>query len=130
MKSLPGSVFVTYSVSFDRGMCSDVYFANEVIFFFPFFFFFFMALTHQERNESYKRFKRRIIQRRNSDVPSASTPWTSRWRREPGYEFDTVRHRLELDSPPGPREQAVIRRNSLGTATKTMHLKKYLVNQS
>lgn len=85
---------------------------------------FFFLKTHQERNESYERFKRRLIQRRTSAGPSASTPWTSRWRREPGYEFDAVRHRLELDSPPGPREQAVTCRNSLGTNYKNKVLKK------
>uniref|UniRef100_A0A674PJ25 Uncharacterized protein n=1 Tax=Takifugu rubripes TaxID=31033 RepID=A0A674PJ25_TAKRU len=59
------------------------------------------------RQESYKRFKRRIIQRRNIDGHAASTPLTSRGRREAAFESDAVRQRLELDSPPGPREQGV-----------------------
>ncbi|KAE8291932.1 Cell division cycle protein 20-like protein B [Larimichthys crocea] len=50
---------------------------------------------------SYKRFRRRIIQRGSC---AASTPLTTGRRCEPSFEFDTVRQRLELDSPPRHHE--------------------------
>lgn len=98
-----------------------IYTLQIPFFFLPFFLL--KALTHQELNESYKRFKRRITQRRKREVPPASTPWTPRGRREPGYELDPVRHRLQLDSPPGPWKQAVTCRDVQGTITETMHLR-------
>ncbi|XP_076010377.1 cell division cycle protein 20 homolog B-like [Genypterus blacodes] len=51
--------------------------------------------------ESYKRFRRRIILR-SADDPAASTPLTTRGRCESDFEFDTVCQKLELDSPPRP----------------------------
>ncbi|XP_031712528.1 cell division cycle protein 20 homolog B [Anarrhichthys ocellatus] len=55
---------------------------------------------------SYKRFKRRIIQRSGSEGPAASTPLATWQQCEPSFELDTVRQRLELDSPPRHREPA------------------------
>ncbi|KAM6943930.1 cell division cycle protein 20 homolog B-like [Lycodopsis pacificus] len=61
---------------------------------------------NEAHHVSYKRFKRRIIQRSGSEGPAASTPLAT-WRQcEPSFELDTVRQRLELDSPPRHREPA------------------------
>ncbi|KAM7391283.1 hypothetical protein PAMP_021983 [Pampus punctatissimus] len=55
---------------------------------------------------SYKWFRRQIMQRSSSEGPAASTPLsTGRWC-EPGFEFDAVCQRLELDSPPRHHEPA------------------------
>uniref|UniRef100_UPI0037E712FC cell division cycle protein 20 homolog B-like n=1 Tax=Semicossyphus pulcher TaxID=241346 RepID=UPI0037E712FC len=54
---------------------------------------------HDVHHVSYKRFRRRIIQRSSSEGPAASTPLTTRRQYEPSFEFDTVCQRLELDSP-------------------------------
>ncbi|XP_034548219.1 cell division cycle protein 20 homolog B-like, partial [Notolabrus celidotus] len=48
---------------------------------------------------SYKRFRRRIIQRSCSESPAASTPLTTGGQCELSFEFDTICQRLELDSP-------------------------------
>ncbi|XP_067471296.1 cell division cycle protein 20 homolog B-like [Thunnus thynnus] len=55
---------------------------------------------------SYKRFRRRIIQRSSSEGPAASTPLSTGRQCEPGFEFDAVCQRLELDSPQRPHEPA------------------------
>ncbi|KAI3371999.1 hypothetical protein L3Q82_006870 [Scortum barcoo] len=55
---------------------------------------------------SYKRFRRRIIQRCSIEGPAASTPLTTGGRFEPSFELDTVCQRLELDSPPRLRQSA------------------------
>ncbi|XP_062418360.1 cell division cycle protein 20 homolog B-like [Pungitius pungitius] len=55
---------------------------------------------------SYKRFRRRIIQKSASGGPAASTPLATWRQREPSFELHTVRQRLELDSPPRLREPA------------------------
>ncbi|XP_045892000.1 cell division cycle protein 20 homolog B-like isoform X1 [Micropterus dolomieu] len=47
----------------------------------------------------YKRFRRRITQRSSSQDPAASTPLVTGRQCEPGFEFDAVCQRLELDSP-------------------------------
>nr|XP_020449630.1 cell division cycle protein 20 homolog B isoform X2 [Monopterus albus] len=62
---------------------------------------------------SYKRFRRRIIQRGSREGPAASTPLTTGGKYEPGFEFDTICQRLELDSPPRHHEpaQRVLRGN-------------------
>ncbi|KAK9523086.1 hypothetical protein VZT92_019511 [Zoarces viviparus] len=63
-------------------------------------------MSGQNDRVSYKRFKRRIIQRSGSEGPAASTPLAT-WRQcQPSFELDTVRQRLELDSPPRHREPA------------------------
>lgn len=49
---------------------------------------------------SYKRFRRRIVSRGSGEGPAASTPLSARWQQELSFDFDTVRQRLELDSPP------------------------------
>ncbi|XP_026198902.1 cell division cycle protein 20 homolog B [Anabas testudineus] len=67
---------------------------------------------------SYKRFRRRIIQRGGTEAPAASTPLTT-WRQcDPSFDFDTVCQRLDLDSPPRHPEPAegVLQRNLEGTA--------------
>ncbi|XP_051278542.1 cell division cycle protein 20 homolog B-like [Dicentrarchus labrax] len=53
---------------------------------------------------SYKRWRRRIIQRSSSEGPAASTPLATGRQCEPSFEFDTVCQRLELDSPPRHHE--------------------------
>ncbi|XP_041643356.1 cell division cycle protein 20 homolog B-like [Cheilinus undulatus] len=64
----------------------------------------------QEQNDvhyvSYKRFRRRITQKRGScEGPAVSTPLTTGGKCEPSFEFDTVCQRLELDSPQRDHEQ-------------------------
>ncbi|XP_047449137.1 cell division cycle protein 20 homolog B-like isoform X2 [Mugil cephalus] len=54
--------------------------------------------------ETYKRFRRRIIQRSHGEGPCASTPVAPRWRCEPRFKLDSVCQRLELDSPPRHHE--------------------------
>ncbi|KAK5870890.1 hypothetical protein PBY51_003798 [Eleginops maclovinus] len=58
---------------------------------------------------SYRRFRRRIIQRSSSEGPSASTPLATGGQSEPRFELETVCQRLELDSPPRHHEPAQIR---------------------
>ncbi|GLD54271.1 cell division cycle protein 20 homolog B isoform X2 [Lates japonicus] len=62
---------------------------------------------------SYKRFRRRIIQRSSREGPAVSTPLATEWQCELSFEFDTVCQRLELDSPPRHREpvQTVLQGN-------------------
>ncbi|XP_070689517.1 cell division cycle protein 20 homolog B-like [Pempheris klunzingeri] len=56
-------------------------------------------------HESYKRFRRRIIQRSSSDAPATSTPLSTGRRREQSFEIDAVCQRLQLEeSPPGHHE--------------------------
>ncbi|XP_059192747.1 cell division cycle protein 20 homolog B-like [Centropristis striata] len=59
-----------------------------------------------QNDVSYKRFRRRIIQRCSSEGPAASTPLATGRRCEPSFEFDTVCQRLELDSPTKHHEPA------------------------
>lgn len=65
---------------------------------------------------SYKRFRRRIIQRSSREGPAVSTPLATEWQCELSFEFDTVCQRLELDSPPSHREpvQTVLQGNPPG----------------
>ncbi|KAM4615787.1 cell division cycle protein 20 homolog B-like [Polymixia lowei] len=53
--------------------------------------------THQI---SYKRFRRRILQRHSDEGPAASTPITTERQCSPCLEFDAVCQKLALDSPP------------------------------
>lgn len=53
---------------------------------------------------SYKRCRRRIVTRGSVEGPAAGTPPSARWQQDLSSDFDTVRQRLELDSP--PRTQA------------------------
>ncbi|XP_075889516.1 cell division cycle protein 20 homolog B-like [Nelusetta ayraudi] len=53
---------------------------------------------------SYKRCRRRIVTRGSVEGPAAGTPLSARWQQDLSFDFDTVRQRLVLDSP--PRTQA------------------------
>ncbi|XP_033947850.1 cell division cycle protein 20 homolog B-like [Pseudochaenichthys georgianus] len=55
---------------------------------------------------SYRRFRRRIIQRSSSEGPAASTPLATGGQREPRFDLEAVCQRLELDSPPRDHEPA------------------------
>ncbi|KAM8761305.1 cell division cycle protein 20 homolog B-like [Acanthopagrus schlegelii] len=67
--------------------------------------------AQSEQQVSYRRFRRRIIQRSSREGPAASTPLTTGRRCEPSFEFDPVCQRLELDSPPprhhGPEQRVI-----------------------
>ncbi|CAG5924880.1 unnamed protein product [Menidia menidia] len=52
----------------------------------------------------YKRFRRRILQKGSGQGPAASTPVAPGWQCDPGFEFDNVCRRLELESPPRVQE--------------------------
>eukprot|EP00063_Salmo_salar_P053319 XP_014028154.1 PREDICTED: cell division cycle protein 20 homolog B isoform X4 [Salmo salar] len=52
-------------------------------------------------SSSYKRFKSRMMSRRLSAEPLASSPLVGRGRHSPSREFHTVCQRLSLDSPSG-----------------------------
>ncbi|KAM9360205.1 cell division cycle protein 20 homolog B-like [Symphorus nematophorus] len=64
-----------------------------------------LTAQHDVNHVSYKRFRRRIIQRSSSEGPAASTPLATGWQCEASFEFDPVCQRLELDSPPRHHEQ-------------------------
>ncbi|XP_030594369.1 cell division cycle protein 20 homolog B-like isoform X2 [Archocentrus centrarchus] len=61
---------------------------------------------YEAREVTYKRFRRRIIQRSCREAPAASTPLAPGRQCEPSFEFDPVCQRLELESPPRKQEPA------------------------
>ncbi|XP_062273878.1 cell division cycle protein 20 homolog B-like [Scomber scombrus] len=63
-------------------------------------------VQNDAHHASYKRFRRRIIQRSSSEGPAASTPLSTGRQYEPDFEFDSVCQRLELDSPQRHHEPA------------------------
>ncbi|XP_056275794.1 cell division cycle protein 20 homolog B-like [Pseudoliparis swirei] len=76
---------------------------------------------------SYSRFRRRIIRKRGSEGPAASTPLATWRQREPSFELDAVRQRLQLDSPPrhlepaprGPRRETANAAHSFTVGRRT-----------
>ncbi|KAG7221375.1 hypothetical protein INR49_017251 [Caranx melampygus] len=61
----------------------------------------FLKGQNDAHHVSYKRFRRRIVQRSSGGAaPVVSTPVATGWRCELRFELDTVCQRLELDSPP------------------------------
>ncbi|XP_016898303.1 cell division cycle protein 20 homolog B isoform X2 [Cynoglossus semilaevis] len=66
----------------------------------------FQGLTDAPQT-SYKRFRRRLVcrERSSSNPPAVSTPLTTGWRCGSGFELDTVRQRLQLDSPPSFKDR-------------------------
>ncbi|TNN66568.1 Cell division cycle protein 20 B [Liparis tanakae] len=76
---------------------------------------------------SYSRFRRRIIRKSGSEGPAASTPLATCRQREPSFDLDAVRQRLQLDSPPrhleparrGPRRETANAAHSFTVGRRT-----------